>query len=167
VRRLVSYLLIAAGVAVVAVMMEVQLRQESQLRGDDSPRAVRAVIPPGACVLTDIPSLTIAADRFSSAVHGCSTMVDPIGTDYALSGGENGVTGASRSPAVRHLWLSAFAHAGYVWLACSAVTDPRCKTNRRVPWSPALLAYFRHHFTPVRTLRTSPGLYVRDRAASP
>lgn len=164
-RRLGAYLLVAIGAAVVAVMMTVQLRQEAQLRGNDSPRTVRAVIPAGACVLTDIPSLTIAADRFSSHVRGCSAMVDPIGTDYALSGGENGVTGAARAPAVQRAWQSAFNHAGYVWLACGAVTDPRCKTNRRVPWSPALLTYFRHHFKPVRTPRALPGLYVRNRAA--
>lgn len=147
-------------------MMAVQLHQETRLRGDNSPLAVRAVIPSGACVLTDIPSLTIAADRFSSDVRGCSTMVDPIGTDYALSGGKNGVTGAGRSPAVQRVWLSAFAHAGYVWLACGAASDPQCKTNRRVPWNPALLAYFHHHFKPVRGFRVPPGVYVRDRAAS-
>jgi hypothetical protein len=165
-RRLVAGGLIGAGVAGVAAMMAVQLRQETRLRGDESPIAVQAVIPSGACVLTDIPSLTITADRFSSDVRGCSTMVDPIGTDYALSGGKNGVTGAGRSPAVQRVWLSAFAHARYVWLACGAATDPRCKTNRRVPWSPALLAYFHHHFKPVHGFRVPPGVYVRDRAAS-
>ncbi len=99
--RAAGRLLIVLAVAAAGVLTVVQLRQEARLRGDSSPRAARAVIPAGACVLTDLPSLTIAADRFTSRVAGCSTMVDPIGTDYALSGGQNGVTGAGRVPAVQ------------------------------------------------------------------
>jgi hypothetical protein len=39
--------------------------------------AVRRAVPPGACVLTDQVSFTIAADRFFSSVPGCSQMIDP------------------------------------------------------------------------------------------
>lgn len=160
-RRPVAWCLGAIALSALAVMSGVQFQQETRLRGDTSPTAVRAEIPRGACVLTDIPALTITADRFVSDVPGCAAMVDPIGTDYALSGGENGLTNAGRVPALERVWMAAFKHAGYVWLACGDPADVRCKTNRRVPWTPTLVRYFRRHFKRLRG--TTPGLYVRDR----
>ena len=103
--------------------------------------AARAVIPPGACVLTDQASLLIAADRFTSDVPGCSLMVDATGTDYVLGHGRNGLT-AGRVPAVAALWRQAFGAAQYVWLTpYNAV---------RIAWTPALRSYFASHFTMVR-----------------
>jgi alpha-1,2-mannosyltransferase len=103
--------------------------------------AVYQAIAPGSCVLTDQVSLTIAADRFVSDVPGCSLMVDAIGTDYALSDGRNALTGAGLVPAVRAAWAAAFAHAQFVWLSGL--------NGRRIPWTPALKAYFQADFRPV------------------
>ena len=56
-------------------------------------------------------------------------------------------------------WHQAFSTAGWVLLTS--------KSTVRIPWNPALLAYFRSHFRLVRQLNTST-LYRRDGAkASP
>jgi alpha-1,2-mannosyltransferase len=114
--------------------------------------AVQRLIPPGACVATDQVSFTIAIDRFVSTVPGCSLMIDGVGTDYALSNGRNGQTGAGSSPAVAAAWMSAFHAAKYAWLTSEAY--------RRIPWTPQLRAYFDSHFTLL--LRGSNPLYIRS-----
>ena len=63
-------------------------------------------------------------------------MVDGVGSDYALSGGHNALTGAGRVPAVEQLWMSAFRSAQYLWLTASSAP--------RIPWTPRLRAYFRN-----------------------
>jgi alpha-1,2-mannosyltransferase len=113
----------------------------------------RRLVPPGACVVTDQVSYTIAIDRFVSDVAGCPLMVDGVGTDYTLSGGRNGLNGAGSSPAVQAVWLSAFRRAQYLWLTAEA--------DRRIPWTPRLLVYFHAHFVP---LTYGPDwLYARKR----
>ncbi|HEV2372894.1 MAG TPA: glycosyltransferase family 87 protein [Streptosporangiaceae bacterium] len=114
---------------------------------------VARLVPPGTCVFTDQVSYTIAINRFVSRVPGCSPMIDGVGTDYALSGGRNGQNGAGREPAVQALWLAGMRSAQFVWLTLQA--------DRRVPWTPRILAYFHAHFVP---LTVGPDwLYTRTR----
>jgi hypothetical protein len=114
-------------------------------------------IPRGACVLTDSAVYLLIANRFTSDVPGCSQMVDSLGTDLALGGGRRPGSGAGRVPAVSEAWHQAFSTAGWVLLT------PR--SSVRIPWNPALLAYFESHFRLARQLSTST-LYVRDGARS-
>jgi hypothetical protein len=90
-------------------------------------------------------------------------MVDAIGTDYALAHGRNGVTGAGNTPAVQALWLAAFRHAGYVWLQCGPTAGRGCLTNRRIPWTPTIRAYFVTHFVQVLRRPSLANLYIRSR----
>src|SRR5262249_19829046 len=103
--------------------------------------AAQGIIRPGACVGTDQASYTIAMNRFVSTVPGCSLMIDGVGTDYALSNGRNGQTGAGSSPAVEAAWLAQFRAAKYAWLTS--------QQSRRIPWPPKLTAYFTSHFVPL------------------
>jgi alpha-1,2-mannosyltransferase len=158
--------LLAAGLSTAAavaflVMADIQAHHEAKLRAGDPAASADRQIPAGACVVTDISALTMVADRFTSNVAGCSPMIDAIGTDYALSGGRNGVSGAGRNPAVARVWLSAFRHAQYVWIACAPPASRRCNpwTNRRIPWTPPILSYFSSHFRPLHGT-----VFVRDRA---
>jgi len=118
-----------------------------------APRPARAehLIAAGACVLSDNPSFTIAANRFVSSAPGCSPLLDGIGTDYALGGGHTALNGAGRFPAVQAAWLAAFARARYVWLACAGPRNGLCdqSTNRRIPWTTPILDYFVSHFRPL------------------
>lgn len=157
--------LLRRGVALLAVLAltafaVLQAAAESQLAAAIPASEISAaerVIPPGACVLSDQMSYTIAIDRFASDVPGCSTMVDGVGSDYALSGGQNGLTGAGNVPAVEQLWMSAFRAAQYLWLTSD--------NTRRIPWTPRLRAYFLANFVP---LTQGPDwLYVRKAGHSP
>jgi hypothetical protein len=146
---------LAALVAVVFAVL--QARSESTLTPRVRPAAIaaaRRAIPPGACVLTDQSSFTIAADRFTSDVPGCSLMIDPLGTDYALSPGRDALNGAARSPAVEAITRYAFEHAQYVWLAGTY-------NLRRIAWTPALRAYFDGNFVKVLHDKQGDTLYIR------
>jgi hypothetical protein len=149
----------AAGVACVAIAVfaVVQGASERGLTLRVPPRAIAAVqqaVPPGACVLTDQVSFTIAADRFDSAVPGCPEWIDPLLTDYALSSGRDGLNGAGRVPAVAAIMRNAFDHATYVWLAGTY-------NRRRIAWTPALRAYFDHNFTRLLFDHRGDALWVR------
>jgi len=86
-------------------------------------------------------------------VPGCPQMVDSLGTDLALGRGRRPGSGAGRDPAVSAAWHQAFSAAGWVLLTP--------KSSVRIPWNPALLAYFHGHFRLARHLSTYD-LYVRD-----
>jgi Glycosyltransferase family 87 len=152
-----QWLAVGVAVLVAAVFAVIQARSESTLTPRVRPAAVAAVrraIPPGACVLTDQSSFTIAAGRFTSNVPGCSLMIDPLGTDYALSPGRDALNGAGRYPAVESITRYAFDHAQYVWLAGTY-------NLRRIAWTPALRAYFNTNFVKVLADRQGDALYVR------
>ena len=151
---------IAAGLAVLvtAVFAVLQARSETTLTPRVPPAAIaaaRRVIPPGACVLTDQSSFTIAANRFTSTVPGCSLMIDPLGTDYALSPGRDGLHNAGAVPAVAAIMRYAFGHAQYVWLAGTY-------NLRRIGWTPALRAYFDSNFVKVRQDSKGDTIYIRN-----
>ena len=152
--RLATPAVAVAGLAIV-IMAAAAFSQEAALRPglpQADVAAAQRIIPPGACVLADQVSYAIAADRFISPVPGCSPMVDSVGTDYSLSGGQNAATGAARSPAVRAAWLAAFRPAQYVWLSSLA--------SKRVPWgAPQVMSYFKRNFVPVPG--GPHGLYIR------
>jgi len=133
-----------AAAVVLATLVGLQTGSESLLSAAVPASEISAVehtIPPGACVLTDQVSYTIGINRFVSDVPGCSVMVDGVGSDYALSNGRNGLTGAGNAPAVERLWMSAFQSAQFVWLTS--------QSTRRIPWTPRLRAYFLANFVPL------------------
>jgi hypothetical protein len=119
----------------------------------DVPTVALRLIPKGGCVITDSASYLLIADRFTSDVPGCPQMVDSLGTDLALGGGRRPGSGAGQIPAVSAAWHQAFSTAGWVLLTP--------KSGLRIPWNPALLAYFHSHFRLVRHLNTY-NLYARD-----
>jgi alpha-1,2-mannosyltransferase len=99
------------------------------------------IVPKGACMVSDDASVMIMADRFVSDVPGCPLLVDSIGTDYGLADGRDPATGAAKFPALVAVWHNSFSRAQYVWLSG--------RQAHRMPWTPALTAYFHAHFTPV------------------
>ena len=124
----------------------------------DVPTVTLRLIPKGACVLTDSAVYLLIADRFASDVPGCSQMVDSLGTDLALGDGRRPGSGAGQVPAVSEAWRQAFSTAGWVLLTP--------KSSVRIPWNPALLAYFHSHFRLARHMNTYT-LYVRGGTRPP
>jgi hypothetical protein len=114
----------------------------------------KRVAPPGACVLTDRVSYTIAANRFITHVPGCSPEDDGVGANLALSHGRSGTAGAGNVPAVATMWRDAFEHAQYVLLTAN--------NSVRIAWSPALVTYFHDNFHRVMKFWSRGALYVRN-----
>ncbi len=155
----------AAGLAAAAVglMAFQQYRAEVPLTAQPvQTAAADRLIPRGSCVVTDVVSITISADRFDSSVPGCPLMVDSFGTLIALTSGQNMSASPRVLGTVAQVWRSAFERAQYVWLDGD--------TQGRITWTPALHAYFTSHFTLIgltdhyRGTRHTPrgGLYIRD-----
>jgi alpha-1,2-mannosyltransferase len=155
--------LLAVSAVAATLILGAGLRQfsdEARLRASTTlSAAADRLIKPGACVVTDFPSLTITADRFFSTVAGCPDMVDSYGTLLAMTDGRKraDLRGVSTLAAQ---WQSQFAVASYVWLEYGE--------QGRIPWTPALYTYFTSHFRLLglidgRGSRDVPegGLYVR------
>lgn len=126
--------------------------------------AAAALIPPGACVLTDTVSATIAIDRFTARSPGCPAIVDAVGTLIATTDGKEFAAGPALLSADTRAWQVAFENAEYVWLVGN-----NGYTGARIAWTPALYAYFVGHFRLIglagsfRYVPNVPhgGLYVR------
>jgi alpha-1,2-mannosyltransferase len=147
---------IAGGTAVaLAVVAILQFRFESAVPRviGPIPAAIDRLIPPGACVLTDQVSVTLAANRFESTDPGCPQLVDSLGTTLALSDGLKPQTGAAKVARVNAAWDQAFSHAQYVILTATNI--------RRIAWTPQLEAYLASHFTQIYQSPRRLVLYVR------
>ena len=103
--------------------------------------AAKALIPPGACVLTDTVSVTIVIDRFCARSPGCPAVVDTVGTLIATTHGKDFVGGPGVLTADTQVWQQAFQQAEYVWLIGN-----NGYTGARIAWTPALYLYFTSHF---------------------
>ncbi|MFI5067559.1 MAG: hypothetical protein ACHP9Z_26745 [Streptosporangiales bacterium] len=155
-RRAEAAVAAAAALAVLVLTVQ-QAYGERRVTPRVSPAAIAAVqrmVRPGACVLTDQVSYTIAAGRFYAGNPRCALLVDSIGTDYALGHGRDGASGAARYPAVAAVWREALHQAQYVWLTTGY-------NRRRIAWTPALRSYFHGHFRPVLRDGRRDVLYAR------
>jgi hypothetical protein len=118
--------ILAVGTVAAAIIGGMGLRQlevEVHLQPSISPAAIAdRLIPPGACVLTNVASLTITANRFVPDTAGCPSMVDSYGTLIAMTGGHEMAAKPQVRASVTALWRSAFAHATYVWLDSSSAS---------------------------------------------
>jgi alpha-1,2-mannosyltransferase len=153
---------VAAVLVTVLVAMGVgQFRAESGMRGIQVTAEADRLIPPGACVVTNDAPFTVVADRFFSSRPGCPAMVDPFGTFFAMTGGDERHSSAVVLAPVVALWHATLEQATYVWLTGDTVAQ--------IPWNSGLYGYFRRHFrliglagqpVPWRDV-PRPGLYLR------
>ena len=107
----------------------------------DPSAAVKAVVPPGACVVTDTEEIAILSDRFFASAPGCPAIVDAYGTDLAYNHAVPPADVTAVSKRLEDFWLRAFARANYVVLSANNAA--------RIPWTPRVLGYLRTHFHPV------------------
>jgi alpha-1,2-mannosyltransferase len=151
---------------VIAAACGTQFRAESGQYGSQLPAAAARLIPAGACVLTNDAAYTVAANRFSSDVPGCPSMVDSFGTWFAMTAGRPGNAAAAAVRPVAELWQTDLERAGYVWITSD--------TAEQIPWTSQLYAYFRRRFRliglawPHWTFRSlpRPGLYAAAETGS-
>jgi alpha-1,2-mannosyltransferase len=136
----------AAAVIVLAVAV-FQAHELSGLRAIDV-SADKALIPAGACVVTDQTSMTISAGRFTAARPGCPDVIDSLAVTLVRGNGVSVQAGAATLPQVVAEWQSIFSRARYVWLSPN--------NGRRIPWTPALYLWFSTHFQEL-TPSAAPG----------
>ncbi len=148
--------IVIRAVAVVILLVAVlQIRETFPLR-QPSGQAMAHLIPKGACVVTDEASLTISADRFADLPPGCPDIIDALAATLVLSNGVSVQGGANQMPQVVAAWQSWLGKADYVWLS------PAHGSRRRIPWTPALSAWFNANFAKLGSYKAGTGqLYVR------
>ena len=110
-------LVLAAVTAFLAVVLAGQVVAIAASSVSDPAAAVDAVVPPGACTLSNGPRVLVPSDRFVSTAPGCTEMVDPFGTMLTFAGDPG--TGVA-------VFRAAISHANYLvltssvagWLSC-------------------------------------------------
>ena len=146
---------LAALAAAIVIVAAVQAWELSGLHAPDV-TADAALIPKGACVLTDEVSLTIAANRFPANVRTCPVVLDALAVTLVAGHGTSVQAGASTHPQIVAQWQATLSRAQYVWLSSS--------NARRIPWTHELHRWFARTFRPVNPPpgQLSEGhLYVR------
>lgn len=140
---------IALGLLLVATF------QAREMAGLSAPRlyADQAVIPAGACVVTDQVSMTLAVNRFTNIPPGCPIVMDSLAETLVRSKGVSVQGGAASLPHVVNAWQHIFAKADYVWLSPN--------NARRIPWAPSLTSWFHAHFVAIPVYRGLGTVYKR------
>ncbi len=155
-RRRLTPIALRVFAVLLALVAALQIREIFPMQQSRA-EAVAHVIPPGACVVTDEVSLTIAADRFAALPAGCPDIIDSLAATLVLSNGVSVQGGAQDMPAVVAQWQKWLSEAQYVWLS------PDRGSARRIPWTPALTDWFDANFTEVGGYSSALGqLYKRD-----
>jgi len=126
-----------------AAVLFVGAFQARELSGLKAPDVYpdKALIPAGSCVVADEISLAIAVNRFTAARPGCPDVLDSLAQTLVLSNGVSIQGGAAALPDVVAAWQSILSRAQYVWLSPN--------NARRIPWTPALTAWFNANFQPL------------------
>jgi Glycosyltransferase family 87 len=132
--------LVAGAAAVFLLAAAFESWQLSGLHAPDV-RANAALIPPGACVVTDEISLAIAANRFTAGSAGCPDVLDSLAVTLVAGHGVSVQGGAQALPQVTAEWRDILSRASYVWLSSSS--------DRRIAWTPGLRHWFTRRFRPL------------------
>jgi alpha-1,2-mannosyltransferase len=143
--------LIAVATALVLGLAVFQARELSGLQAT-SIYPDKAVIPAGACVVTDEVSLTLAANRFSTQA-GCPDVLDSLAATLVEDNGISVQGGAKASARAVSAWTWIFGHAQYVWLSSDS--------SRRIPWTHGLERWFASHFKRLKVHRGLGQVYKR------
>jgi hypothetical protein len=143
-RRRASRVAIAIATAAVVALFVNQVLLLQRASTPDIARTVDAVVPAGACTLSDAPSHLVTTDRLVATAPGCTDVTDPQGATLSYGYGSAGA---------QHLWAVAVEHADYL-----VTSTPFAQWY--IPPDATVRAYVAKNFRLVR----SGGLlfYVRD-----
>lgn len=147
------------SLSVIFVLIAGMQYRDTRTTSEPETQNISHLIPKDSCLVTDEVSLAIAADRFTERPAGCPVIIDSLAETLVRGNGISVYAGADQLPKVVGQWRTWFSEADYVWLS------PPRYANRRIPWTPALSAWFREHFRPVNSPSASIGrLYKRVRS---
>jgi hypothetical protein len=137
----------------IAVLVPQQLntaRQYFSITPTEPGAIVSRLTPPGACVVSDIVTVTILADRFDPASKECPSVIDPFGLWQA--------TFPSHPPPYPGPYPKGFVDSWGQWLnQADDVVLVGAKSGQDIPWSPDLSSWFNANFQP---LYSEPGFAV-------
>jgi len=151
--RRVRAVVVRAFVVFIVLVAALQIRETFPLQ-QTTGESRAFLIQPGSCLVTDQASLAIAADRFAARPPGCPDIVDALAATLVLSHGVSIQGGAKDMPQVVGAWRTWLSEADYVWLSPG--------NARRIPWTPALTAWFNAHFIKLGWYSPTTGqLYAR------
>ena len=99
--------------------------------------SVAALVPPGACTITDEPAITLLANRFVPHRSSCPDIVDTFSTWIAYDRHTLPPSAGPYDPALVAAWKSWFAAADYAVFSSSP---------GRVPWSAEMITWFDENY---------------------
>lgn len=112
--------------------------RQTQAPAADPAVTIDAVIPSGACVVTDTTAYLVNANRFAASSSSCPLIVDALGTTLSLDHGMRPAASLPAGSVVVRTWLHYFQHADFLILSDAAPT--------RIPWTPAVAMYVNANF---------------------
>ena len=152
-------IVVPAFYLLLVLVLALQIREIFPL-SQPTTQAMAHRIPPRSCLVTDDASLAIGADRFADLPPGCPDIVDALAATLVLSNGVSVESGADHLPQVVAAWRSWLGKADYVWLSPADGSQ----RERRIPWTPALAAWFNANFAKLPMSGPGTGqLYTRAR----
>ena len=111
---------------------------------------VNRLTRPGACVVANIVTVTVLANRFDPTKEGCPAVVDPFGVWQA--------TFPSHPPPYPGPYPAPFVAMWGQWLnRATDVVLVGAKSGDLIPWSAELTSWFNDNFQP---LYSQPGFFV-------
>lgn len=134
-----------------------QIAASSGIAGMDSASGIDAVVPAGACALSDSPALLVTANRLVSGVAGCPQIVDGLGVSLSVDTGKSPAILQSVTPKLVATWTRLVAKAHYVVLSPAA--------DLRIPLLGSVTAELSHNFH-LRRERSGILIYVRNGSPS-
>ena len=153
-RRSIGALAGVASVVVALVLVGVLVSQDLSFgrrylgeASDDGP-ALAAVIPPGACVLTDYPADLLVGGRFTPAHSGCPAVIDPFGMYLS---DDNGNQPYPLTPSAH--FAPGFVEEWFTWLQEADYVVFRGPFSDFIPWSYFDINWFMHNYRLVAHMR--------------
>ena len=96
------------------------------------------LILPGTCVVSDVPTELLVANRLTPANPGCPALLDPFGSYLAFDDGAMPHPNPPYPAPFAHAWLSDLRAANYVVL--------QAPLSDYFPWTAASIAWFHQNY---------------------
>lgn len=138
--------LVLAGALSAAMMVQAGAHARALLTGSFNPAdVIQAAVPDGSCLVTDLTTSAVVADRFTSNSSTCPTMVDPYGEWIARTDQHGLYTGTYPTDFVT-TFADKLNRADYVALVAPL--------SSYIPWTPELSQWFLSSFDTVQQTST-------------
>jgi hypothetical protein len=130
--------------ALALIPADLKAERELLAAAADPGHLVRRVIPGGACVVTDDPSILVNANRFVAAEPGCPKVVDAYG--MWLTDND------AKPPPAQPPYRAEFTAKWRKWLERADYAAWSVPLTNYIPWTPELVSWFEANYTLELTL---------------